>query len=236
MNPAVLGLPATLSVNADLTLGLQSPYNNGSPLSQLSFGFNSRFFAFGYQFDRFEDQVGGSGIIHAHTYRFALWGTDGRLGAGATATLYRGGDGGTAYDFGVAYRLAGALDLGAVLANVGQPTVRGTDLRVSWRPAATFHLGRLAAVQAQADAGNDQLRGFAFGGQLRLGTPRMPLLLNARLDTDRDFKRQAFTFGLTLGGENRGAAFFTTSGDLKDGEALSVHGVSERSNRPSRRR
>lgn len=235
VNPGVLGLAGTLSVYADATFGFGAPYDNGSPVSQLSLGFNSRFLAFGYQFDRLEDPVAG-GIVHGHTYRIVLWGEDGRLGAGAAATLYRGGDGGNAYDFGVGYRLTSLIDLGAVIANVGQPSVRGTDLRLTWRPAATVHAGRWLALQGQAEADNDHLHGFAFGAQLRLGGGRAPLQLHARLDTDGDLRRQAFSFGLAIGGDDRGIAVFTASGDLKSAEALSLHGVSERSSRASRRR
>jgi len=235
VNPGALGLTGTLSVNADLTFGLQSPYDDGSPLSQLSLGFSSHFLAFAYQFDRLADPL-GSGIVHGHTYRLALWGEDRRLGAGGAVTLYRGGDGGVAYDFGVVYRAGALLDLGAVLANVGQPSVRGMDLRAVGRPAATVHAGDVVAFQAQGELGSDRIHGYAFGVRLRLGSPKMPLQLNVRLDTDRALRRQTFALGLTVGGENRGAAVLTTSGDFKDSEAVSLHGISERSRSPSRHR
>jgi hypothetical protein len=231
-----------LSVHADLTFGLQSPYDDGSPISQLSLGFNSRFLAFGYQFDRLEDQVGTSGIIHAHTYRIALWGSNPRrrVGVGTAVSLYGGGErrGTGSWDFGVAYRVSSLIDLGAVAANViGHPTIRGHRLSTLLRPAVTVHAGSSIALQAQGNwsPGRDGWRGYGFGGLLRLGG-RTPFQLNARLDTDRSLRRQAFTFGLTVGGENRGAAMFTTSGNLKDGEALSLHGISERSRESSRRR
>jgi hypothetical protein len=207
----------------------------------LSLGFNSRFFAFAYQFDRLEDQVGTSGIIHAHTYRIALWGANaGRIGAGTAASLYRGGTGtGTSWDVGVVYRLHPVIDLGLVGANlIGHPTVRGTKLNTLLRPALTLHLGGLVAVQTQGEwgtASGDGWRGYALGTQLRVGG-RRAIQINARLDTDKDLRRQAFTFGLMIGGENRGGAFFTSSGDLKDAEALSFHGVSERSRGSGRRR
>lgn len=175
----------------------------------------------------------GGGIIHAHAYRVVLWGENGRVGAGGAATLHRGGDGGNAFDFGVAYRLTPLIDLGAVLANVGQPSVRGTDLRLALRPAVTVHAGGLFALQAQTEATRDRVTGYAFGARLRLGHL---LQLGARLDTDGDMRRQAFSFGLSAGGDDRGIAVFTTSGNLKTGEALSLHGVSERSTRASRRR
>ena len=232
VNPGALALSRTISVNADLTFGLQSPYSDGSPLRQLTLGFSSHFLAFAYQYDRLPDTLGGAGL-HGHTYRAVLWGENGRLGAGAAATLYRGGDGGTGYDIGVAYRLMPMLDVGAVLANVGQPTVRGSELDFTWRPAATVHIGEMFAVQAQGDFESDGVNRFAFGTRLRVGR-RRPFQLSARLDTDADLRRQSFSFGLTVGGESRGAFVATASGDLKQGEAVSFHGVSERS-RGSRR-
>lgn len=229
-------------MHADLTFGLQRPYSDGSPLSQLALGFNSRFLAFSYQFDRLDDQVGASGIIHAHTYRIALWGTDARrrVGVATAVSLYGGGErsGSSSWDLGVAYRLGSLIDLGAVAANaIGHPTIRGSQLSTLYRPGVTVHAGSFVAVQAQGEwsPGSAGWRGYAFGGQLRLGG-RTPFQINARLDTDRSLRRQAFTFGLTVGGENRGAAMFTTSGNLKEGEALSLHGVSERPRESSRRR
>lgn len=228
-NPGSLGVSGTLSVHADLTFGLQPPYNSGTHLSQLSLGFNSRFFAFAYQFDRLQDQI-ASGFVNGHTYRVALAGFHGRLGLGGAATLYRGGDGGGAgYDVGLHYRMGPLLDVGLVAANVGEPTVRGTDLRMTWRPAVTLRLlGEMISAQAQSEMASDGVSGYAFGARVGLGSPRSPLRLSVRLDTDDGLRRQAFAFGLTLGGENRGAAVFTAAGDLSAGEAISIHGVSER--------
>jgi hypothetical protein len=231
VNPAVLGLAHSFSVYADVTLGLDAPYTEGSPLSQVSLGLNSRFLAFGYQFDRIPSPVAAS-IVRTHTYRFVLWGENGRLGAGGAATLYRGGDGGNAFEAGVAYRMTDMLDLGAVLANIGQPSVRGTDLRLTLRPAATVHAGRLVALQAQTEVA-DGVQAYAFGARLSLGNR---LQLSARLDTDGDFRRQAFSLGISLGGNDRGVAVSTLSGNLKDWEAVSLHAISERSSRAGRRR
>ena len=228
-------------MHADLTFGLQSPYRDGSPISQLSLGFNSRFIAFAYQFDRLEDQLSGSGIIHAHTYRIALWGTDARrrVGVAGAVNLYGGGQrsSSTSWDVGVAYRLGSRFDLGAVAANaVGHPTIRGTALSTLFRPAVTVHAGSFVALQAQGNwSGRLGWLGYGFGGQLRLAG-KTALQINARLDTDQSLRRQAFTFGLTVGGDNRGAAMFTTSGNLKRGEAVSLHGISERPRESSRRR
>jgi hypothetical protein len=232
INPGALGVQGTLSVNADLTFGLEAPYNSGTHLQQLSLGFNSHFLAFAYQFDRLEDQIAG-GFINGHTYRLALAGFHGRLGLGGAASVHRGGsDGGTAYDVGLQYRMGALVDVGLVAANIGQPTVRGTALTFTWRPALTLRvLGEMIAAQAQSDIERDGVRGYAFGARVGLGRARSPLRLSVRLDTDDELRRQAFAFGLTFGGENRGAAVFTAPGDLSSGEAISIHGISERAGR-----
>lgn len=223
----------TLSVYADVTLGLEPPYETGSPISQFSLGFNSYFLALAYQLDRLPDAL-GTGTVRGGALRIALWGRDGPVGAGAATTWYSGsGDGGVAVDLGVVYRAGALLDLGGVVANIGQPTVRGTELRARFRPAATLHAGRLAALQAQAELESDRVRGYALGLRVRL--PALPLEASARLGTDSRLRRERFTFGLTFGRENRGGVLATTSGDLHVTDAASVFLVSERSTQSRRR-
>jgi hypothetical protein len=233
VNPAALGLPGTLSVYADVTFGLEPPYETGSPISQFSLGFNSYFLAFAYQSDRLPDTL-GTGTVRGHAVRLALWGRDGRVGAAAATTWYGGeGDGGVGVDLGVVYRAGGLLDLGAVVANIGHPSVRGTELAVRFRPAATLRAGTLFALEAQGEFQRDSVLGYAVGTRLRL--PALPLELAVRLDTDDRLRRRSFSFGLTWGGENRVGALVTTSGDLRVTDAASLHFVSERSNQPRRR-
>lgn len=232
VNPGALGLAGTISVYADFTLGLEPPYETGSPVSQISLGFNSYFLAVAYQFDRLPDPL-GSGTVRGHAVRAVIWGQDGRVGAAGATTWYTGGDGGVGFDVGVVYRASGLLDLGGVLVNIGQPSVRGTDLRLRFRPAATIHAGSTVGLQAQGEIGTDRLWGFAFGTWLRL--PLAPVQLTARLDTNGDLRRESFSFGLSLGGENRVGALMTAGGDLKVPDAMSFHFSSERSNQPRRR-
>lgn len=233
VNPGALGLAGTLSVYADLTLGLEPPYDTGSPISQFSAGFNSYFLALGYQRDREPDAL-GTGTIRTHAVRVALWGRDGRVGAGAATTWYGGaGDGGVAVDIGVVYRAAAFLDLGGVIANLGQPSVRGSKLRARVRPAATLRLGGLVALQAQGELESAGPLGYAVGTRLRL--PATALELTARLDTDSRLRRESFSFGLTWGAENRVGALVTASGDLGVTDAASLHLVSERSSQQRRR-
>ena len=232
MNPGALGLPGTLSVYADVTLGLEPPYETGSPISQISLGFNSFFFALAYQLDRLPDPFSATGTVRGHAVRAALWGQYRRIGAAGTATWYTGGDGGVGFDAGVVYRAGRAMDVGAVLANIGQPSVRGTDLPLLIRPAVTLHAaGDLLAVQAQSDIGTDRLWGFAFGTRIRVAMVEVTV----RLDTDGELGRQSFSFGLAIGGTNRVGALVTTSGDVRVTDAASLHFSSERSTSAPRR-
>lgn len=230
VNPGALSLRGTLSVYSDLTFGLEPPYETGSPISQISFGFNSYYFAVAYQFDRLPDPLGSSNqTVHGHAFRGVLWGLHGRLGAGGAATWYSGRSGGVGFDVGVVYRAATLLDLGAVLVNIGQPSVRGTDLKLRLRPAATFHTTNdWFALQAQGELGTERLLGFALG--TRVGP------VTARFDTDGRFRRQSVSFGLSFGGENRVGALLTAGANLKVPDAASLHLSSERSNQAKPRR
>jgi hypothetical protein len=125
------------------------------------------------------------------------------------------------------------MDLGAVLANIGQPSVRGIDLLLSLRPAVTLHTPESAfAFQAQADIQTNGLRGVAVGTAIKVAFVH----LMARLDTNGDFQRESFTFGLSIGGQSRVGSLMTGSGDLNNMDAASLHLTSERSNQQSRSR
>ena len=232
VNPGALGLLGTLSVYADLTLGLEPPYETGSPVSQISLGFNSFFFAVSYQFDRMPDPFGTGGTVRGHAVRAALWGRYQRLGAGGTTTWYSGGDGGVGFDIGAVYRAGTVLDLGAVVANLGEPSVRGTDLRVRFRPALTVHSPNEAlALQAQSDLGTDRVWGFSVGTRIRLAGVQW----TARLDTDGELRRESIVFGLSIGGESRVGALASGNGDFSIADAVSLHLSSERSAQTRRR-
>ena len=232
MNPGALGLANSLSIFADVTLGFLSPYDNGSPVQQYSFGLNSHFLALAYQNDRLPDAL-GTGTIRGHAVRVVLWGRHEKVGGGGAVTWYTGGDGGVAFDAGVVYRAHRLMDLGAVLANVGQPSVRGFDLLLRLTPAVTLHTGNGAfALQAQADLDTEGLDGLAFGTAIKLGFVHV----TARLDTNGEVQRESFTFGLSLGGLSRGETLVTAGGDLSQIDAASLHFTSERSTLPSRPR
>ncbi len=232
MNPGALGLAGTLSVFADVTFGFGAPYDSGSPVQQWSAGLNSHFLALAYQSDRLPDAL-GTGTIRGHAVRAVIWGRHNRVGGGGAVTWHSGGDAGVTFDAGVVYRATRLLDLGAVLANIGQPSVRGIDLLLSLRPALTLHTPENAfALQTQADFETNGLRGVAFGAAIKLAFVH----LTARLDTNGDLQRESFTFGLSIGGQSRVGTLVTGSGDLRDLDATSLHLTSERSNQPSRSR
>ena len=222
----------SLSVFLDVTFGFDAPYDTGSPIQQYSLGLNSQFLAFGYQNDRLPDSL-GTGTIRGHAVRMALWGRHNKFGGGGAVTWYSGGDGGVAFDAGMVYRANRLLDLGAVLANVGSPTVRGIDLILRFTPAATLHTeGGTFALQAQADLDTYGFEGAAFGAAIKAGFVHV----TARLDTNGEFQRTGFAFGLSLGGLSRVGSLVTANGDLSDSDAASLHLTSERSTAPTRRR
>lgn len=226
LNPGALGLAGTLSVALDLTVTRPGP---GGHLGQLSAGFTSRHFSFGYQRDRLSDTLTG------HTYRLALWGSDARLGAGLAAAVYRGGDGGTGWDLGAVYRLHPRITVGGVLGNIGQPVVRGARLRVQLVPGVSLHTpdGRLA-LSGQGVATPDSVLGFAAGFRAALPL-RWPVRLLARVDTDRSARRTALAFGMSVGGLDQVGLLVTTPGDASEIGAASLYGVSARRLAPSRR-
>jgi hypothetical protein len=219
VNPGALAMAGNLSVALDLTVG--NPGSAGR-LDQISASFNSHRFAFGYQRDR----LGGGAT--GHTYRVVLWGTDGRLSLGLAGTQYSGGQGGRAVDIGVLYLLSPQVSLGGVLANIGQPIVRGDSLRLQLTPAVAVHTtGRGMAILSQATVNSDNIVGFAFGVQATVPL-RLPVRVLARVDTDGDFGRTAFAFGLTVGGLDRVGLLASTPGDADRISAASLHGASAR--------
>lgn len=232
MNPGALGLAGTLSVFGDVTFGFDAPYDSGSPVQQWSLGFNSHYLALGYQSDRLPDALGTS-TIRGHAVRVALWGRHNKVGGGGSVTWLSGGDGGVAFDAGMLYRATSVVDVGAVLGNIGQPSVRGIELQLFLQPAVTFHTTNGAfALHAQTDIQTDGVTGFAFGTTIRLAVVH----LTARLDTNGDLQRESFTFGLAIGGDTRVGTLASGSGDLSELESASLHLTSERSTQTRRGR
>lgn len=223
VNPAGLGVLRDASVYAELAV--QDPTSGDARLRQLSVGFNSRGLAFAYQRDVFD------GGRRGHTYRLGLAGASKGLAAGAAMALYRGDTKGTGWDFGVAYTLEGAtaLTVGGVIANVGQPVVRGLEQRLTFVPGATWRpLGPAAGFSIHARITPDSVLSYAFGLSWQGSGGKFPIGLLARLDTDGGARRTAFTIGISIGGPDRVGLVVSAPGDVSGVDAASLYGVSTR--------
>ncbi len=221
VNPAGLARPLEASVNADVTVG--DPGAAGR-LRQLTLGFNSRGLAFGYQRDVFASGTRG------HTYRAGLSGAQRRLALGVAATLYRGDASGLSWDLGATYALQATVSASGVIANLGQPTVRGVRQTLTYMPGLTWRpIGPRAALSAHARFSRDSTReGYAVGA--RWSAPgRLALGILAQLDTDHHLRRTALAVGLSVGTRDVLGVVATTAGEVRRVEAASLYGVSTRS-------
>ena len=229
VNPAGLALMREASIYADFDV--QDPGSKGR-LRQISAGFNSRGLAFAYQRDVFD------GGRRGHTYRLGLAGAAKGLAGGAAMALYRGDTKATGWDVGATYSIEGAtaLTVGGVIANIGQPVVRGLRQRVTFIPSATWRpLGAASAVSMHARLTSDAVIGYAFGVGWQGSGGRWPLGVLARLDTDGGLRRGAFSLGISLGGPDRVGLVASTPGDLSGVDAVSLWGLSTRQQTARRR-
>jgi len=223
VNPAGLGVLRDASVYAELAV--QDPATGRARLRQLSAGFNSRGLGFAYQRDVFD------GGRRGHTYRLGLAGSSKGLAAGAAMALYRGDTKGTGWDIGASYAIEGraALTVGGVIANIGQPVVRGLEQRLTFIPGATWRpLGPAAAFSLHARITPDSVVSYAFGLSWQGSGGRFPIGVLARLDTDRGLRRGAFALGISVGGPDRVGLVLSTPGDVSGVDAASLYGLSTR--------
>jgi len=217
VNPAGLAGITSASVYLDLTVG--QPGARGQ-LRQLSLGFDSRGLAFSYQRDVLD------GGRRGHTYKAGLAGGKGPLAAGFAVALYRGDTKGTGLDMGLTYRPSELLVVGGAIQNVGEPSVRGVKLPVTFVPGVSFQpFGPRAALSAHARVTTDAVQGYAIGARAGFGLVEALL----RLDTDRAFRRTGFAIGIAIGGPDRLGAVATTPGDVSTLDAINLYGVSLRS-------
>lgn len=225
VNPAGLGVLREASVYAEIAV--QDPGAQGR-LRQLSAGFNARGLAFAYQRDVFD------GGRRGHTYRLGLAGASEGLAAGVAMALYRGDTKGTGWDVGALYDWGGAggggaLTLGGVVANIGQPAVRGLQQRLTFVPGVTWRpLGPAAALSVHGRITPDSVMGYAVGLSWQGSGGRFPIGVLARLDTDGGLRRGAFAVGLSIGGRDRVGTVISTPGDLSGVDAASLWGLSTR--------
>jgi hypothetical protein len=120
------------------------------------------------------------------------------------------------------------LALGANLANIGQPVVRGEKLFATLVAGATVSpFGQSFAVSAHAGLTREQVQGYGVGTRWTLPIG-FPITVLARLDADRDFRTTGLAFGLSAGIRDLAGAVVTTPGDFETADAASVYGVISR--------
>jgi hypothetical protein len=219
VNPAGLAIRHEASIHLDFTV--RQPGGRGQ-LGQVTAGFNTRGLSFGYQRD-----ILPSGI-HGHTYRLGLAGAYNRFAAGVGIAMYRGGTKGTSWDIGSRYELTPQMAIGAVLKNIGQPTVRGVRQDLSFVPATTVRLAKdLLAISVQASLGSALVRGYTLAARATLPGP-LGLGLIGRVDTDGSWRRRGFAFGLSVGHADQVGLVGSAPGDFGQVDAASLYGVSSR--------
>ena len=224
VNPAGLAVLREASVYAELAV--EQPGARGQ-LRQVDAGFNARGLSLAYQRDMLNDGTRG------HTYRIGLAGSASGLAAGFAVAHYRGtGSAATGWDVGATYAWLQGLTVGAVIVNIGQPTVRGLRQPLMYVPAFTWSPNPIPqlAFSAHARITSDSVAAYAFGlnwhpGQ---GRSRWPLGVVARLDTDGGLRRGAFAFGISLGNQDRIGVVASTPGDASSIDEVSLYGVSSR--------
>ena len=229
VNPAGLGMLREASIYAEFAVS--DPGSKGR-LRQVNAGFNSRGLSLGYQRDILDAGMRG------HTYRIGLAGGAGGLAAGFAVAHYRGdGAKATGWDLGLTYAPHPTLTTGALVANLGQPVVRGLQQRLTYVPGLTWRPAPIPALALSAAARitPDSVAAFGFGlSWLARTQSRWPIEVITRLDTDGDFRRGAFVLGLSVGGQDRFGAIATAPGDVSSVDGLSLYALSTR--QPAARR
>jgi hypothetical protein len=219
VNPAGLAVLRHASVHVDLTVRDPGPAGR---LRQVTAGFSSRGLGFSYQRDVFD------GGLRAHTYRIGLAGAAAGLAVGGAIVLHRGDTRATGWDIGAVYTLHPSVTLGGIIANLGEPDVRGITLPLTATPGVTFApRGPSLVLSAHARVTRDSVLGSALGIRWSAGT-RLPIALLARLDTDGKLHAVAFAFGLSFGRQDMIGTVITTSGDVGKADAASLYGVVSR--------
>ena len=217
VNPAGTAVTPSASIYGDVTA--RGP-GDTTRLAQITAGFSSRGLSFAYQYDDFDSGKG-------HTYRLGLAGSSGALSVGAAAAYYRGDAKAWGYDVAALYRAAPAVTLGATVANIGEPVVRGARQVLAFTPGATVTpLGPALQVSVQ---GRFAESSDAYGAGVRWRLPlTLPVALGARLDTDGDLRRTGFVFVMVIGDRDQVGLVVTTPRDLSTIEGSSIHGVAAR--------
>jgi hypothetical protein len=215
VTPAGLSVRQEASVYFDITVA--NPGALGQ-LRQINAGFNARGLAFAYQRDQFSGGTSGG------TYKLAFSTGEGSTAVGLGTTWYRGGTKGTGFDVGATWKGSGALRVAGVIANIGQPSVRGLVQRIRYTASASvqvipgFGVGALSAANPS---------GFqAFAADLRAAlNPGFPLGFVARIDTDQKLRRTQVALGISIGGSNQMGLVATTPGNASSINDVTLYGL-----------
>ncbi|HYK10992.1 MAG TPA: hypothetical protein VEV39_09345 [Gemmatimonadales bacterium] len=149
------------------------------------------------------------------------------MAVGFGTTWYRGNTKGTGFDLGVTYQASSALTVAGVIANIGEPNVRGLVQRIQYTASANAQVLQGFGVGALASANPS---GFtAFGADMRAAfDPGFPLGVLIRMDTDQKFRRTQFAFGFSIGALNQAGLALTTPGDVSSINDVTLYGVTSR--------
>jgi hypothetical protein len=114
-----------------------------------------------------------------------------------------------------------------VIANIGQPNVRGLVQRIRYTASANLQVIQGFGVGALTSADPAGFR--AFGADLRAAfDPGFPLGFVARMDTDQKFRRTQFAFGLSIGSLNQMGLVATAPGDVSSINDITLYGMASR--------
>ena len=218
VTPAGLAVRQEASVYFDVTVA--NPGSLGQ-LRQVNAGFNARGLAFAYQRDQFSGGTSGG------TYKLAFATGEGPLAVGLGTTWYRGGTKGTGFDLGGTYRASSALALAGVIANIGQPNVRGLVQRIRYTASANLQVVPGFGLGALTSANTSGFQGFA--ADLRAAfDPGVPLGFVARLDTDQKLHRTQVVLGISIGSLNQIGLVATAPGNVSSINDVTLFGVATR--------
>lgn len=229
LNPAGLARVPEASVMAEVVV--DRPPAGDLRVAQYTLGMNSRGLSFSFARDRGEEGIG------VNIFRFGLGLPLGRTASlGWAVSLYRGATDEEAIDLGIRWGITRALELGAVVRNLSEPTVRGTVLPVTALLAATWSpLWQRLEFGAEAHAVKLPAEGVYQGryrGGLRLATGgTMPLRLVLSVDLKRSLSVDRWTAGLVLGGHDQVGLLGTArpaAGQLGRLDRFSALGLSSR--------
>jgi hypothetical protein len=225
INPAGLAVLPLATIYAEFAADQGSGATSDWSLRQYSFGLHSRNVAFSYQHDRFES--GGS----EGTWRVGAAFPLGRRAAIGSAVTFTSPE--RQLLVGLRFSPARLLDVGAVVQNIGRPTVNGVEQPVtgvggfSWRLAG----GRLG-IQGDAFL-SERLQQSGLDRRYRAGADlilpgRQSLAFLTAVDLENNLHVSRWSVGLSIGFQAQAVAVGTAlpnQGTSARLQAFSLAGV-----------